>query len=75
MSVNKRAFKIQSQCSCHVGPQKQNHAWDREEEGEKVEDRWAYLRPARLREPEIRTCVELGQRLPQSLVMMTLSVL
>lgn len=33
----------------------------------KVEDRWAYLRLACLREPEIRTCVELGQRLPRAL--------
>ena len=62
----KELFKIQSQCICWA-PKRQILPGIEKKKEKKVEDRWAYLRPARLREPEIRTCVELGQRLPRAL--------
>lgn len=62
----KELFKIQTQCICWA-PKRQIMPGTEKKKEKKVEDRWAYLRLACLREPEIRTCVELGQRLPRAL--------
>lgn len=74
MSVNKRAFF--NPIPVHMlGPQKTNHAWDREEEGEKGRGPVGISEISLPQGARDQDMCGAGVEASQSLVMMTLSML